>query len=135
MQTHWLAELDVHIRGSNLREPVLECLDSNEFRVTIAKQAADDHQPLPLEVLPDFIADALASRDYAKAIRLLEDKRARTAPKPDDIYLLTYLYCLNGEVASAETVATLTQDRDRPMAKWLWEKLQAEYRFRPPGSE
>ncbi len=129
---NWLAELDIHLHGSNLREPVLECLDSNSFRIPIAKKAADDLQPPPLEVLSDLIADTVASRDYQKAIQLLESKRARTALAPDDIYLLAYLYCLTGEVASAERIANSWQDKDRPYAKWLWGKLQAEYGFRPP---
>jgi spermidine synthase len=132
MSTNWLAELDVHLRGSNLREPVLECLDSNAFRLALAKKAADDVQPPPLDLVPDLVADALAARDYPKAIQLLENKRSRSAPSRDDVYLLTYLYCLNGEVAKAESVAALTQDRERPMAKWLWGKLQAEYGFTPP---
>lgn len=132
MSTNWLAELDVHLRGSNLREPVLETLDSNAFRLALAKKAADDSQPPPLDLVPDLVADALAARDYPKAIQLLENKRSRTAPSRDDIYLLTYLYCLNGEVAKAESIALLTQDRERPMAKWLWGKLQAEYGFTPP---
>jgi spermidine synthase len=132
METNWLAELDVHLRGSRLREPVLECLDSNAFRLALAKKAADDVQPPPLDLVPDLVADALAARDYPKAIQLLENKRSRSAPSRDDVYLLTYLYCLNGEVAKAESVAALTQDRERPMAKWLWGKLQAEYGFTPP---
>ena len=110
-ETNWLAELDIHLRGSRLREPVLECLDTNSFRLALAKRAADDLQPAALDLLPDLIADALASRDYHEAIRLLEDKRARSAPAPDDIYLLTYLYCLNNEVANAESIAKLTADR------------------------
>ncbi len=81
------------------------------------------------------MADALARRDYHRAIQLLENKRSRSAPSRDDIYLLTYLYCLNGEVGNAESTAKLTQDRQRPLAKWLWGKLQAEYGFRPPGSD
>jgi spermidine synthase len=131
-ETNWLAELDIHLRGSRLREPVLECLDSNEFRVALVKKLADASQAPSLDLMPDLVADALARRDYAAAIQLLESKRSRSAPTRDDIYLLTYLYCLNNEVASAESVAKLTEDRDRPMAKWLWGKLQAEYGFRPP---
>jgi hypothetical protein len=141
-ETNWLAELDMHLRGSRLREPVFECLDSNAFRIALAKKAADDLHPPPLDVLPDLIADALARRDYHEAIQLLENKRSRTALSRDDIYLLTYLYCLNGEVGNAESTAKLTlttagpsgsgQDRQRPLAKWLWGKLQAEYGFRPP---
>jgi hypothetical protein len=133
-ETNWLAELDIHLRGSRLREPVLETLDTNSFRVALAQKAADNLQPPPIEFLPDLIAEALARRDYDDAIRLLEDKRARAATKRD-IFLLTYLYCLNGEVAKAESIAASTTDRERPFVKWLWEKLQAEYGFRPPTSD
>ena len=132
-ETNWLAELDIHLRGSRLREPVLQTLDTNSFRLALAKEVADDLQPLPLDLLPDLIADALARRDYSEAIRLLEDKRTRSAPTQDDIYLLTYLYCLNGQVADAELIARLTPDPKRPLVKWLWGKLQAEYGFHPPG--
>jgi hypothetical protein len=142
-ETNWLAELDIHLRGSRLREPVLECLDSNAFRIALVKKAADDLQPPPLDCVPDLVADALASRDYQKAIQLLEGKRNRSAPTTDDIYLLTYLYCLNAQVENAEAIAKLIlttaspsaggQDRQRPFAKWLWGKLQAEYGFHPPN--
>jgi spermidine synthase len=131
-ETNWLAELDIHLRGSRLREPALECLDSNEFRVALVKKVADVSQAPSLDLIPDLVADALARRNYTGAIQLLESKRTRSAPTRDDIYLLTYLYCLNNEVASAESIAKLTQDRDRPMVKWLWGKLQAEYGFSPP---
>jgi spermidine synthase len=134
-ETNWLAELDIHLRGSRLREPVLQALDTNSFRIALAEKAADNLQPLPLEVLPDLIADALSRRDYHEAIQVLEDKRARGAANRDDICLLTYLYCLNGEVAKAESVATATTHRERPFVKWLWAKLQAEYGFRPPASD
>jgi hypothetical protein len=134
-ETNWLAELDIHLRGSRLREPVLETLDTNSFRVALAHKAVDNLQPTPIEMLPDLIADALAQRDYDDAIHLLEDKRARDIASRDDIFLLTYLYCLNGEVAKAEAVATSTTDRERPFVKWLWGKLQAEYGFRPPKSD
>jgi predicted membrane-bound spermidine synthase len=134
-ETNWLAELDIHLRGSRLREPVLETLDTNSFRVALAHKAADKLEPRPIELLPDLIAEALARRDYQEAIRLLEDKRARAAASRDDISLLTYLYCLNGEVAKAESIATATTDRERPFVKWLWGKLKAEYGFRPPKSD
>ncbi|MBV9618129.1 MAG: hypothetical protein JO201_02870, partial [Verrucomicrobia bacterium] len=130
---NWLEALDVNLRGSQLREPVLEYLDSNSFRVALAKRAADDLQQPPVEVLSDLTADAVAARNYQKAIQLLESKRARSTPASDDIYLLTYLYCLTGEVASAEGIANSWQDRNRPYAKWLWGKLQTEYGFHPPN--
>jgi predicted membrane-bound spermidine synthase len=131
-ETNWLAELDIHLRGSRLREPVLQTLDTNSFRIALAEKAADNLQPPPVELLSDLAAAALARRDYPEAIRLLEDKRSRAAAKRDDIFLLTYLYCLSGEVEKAESVATATTDRERPLVKWLWGKLQAEYGFRPP---
>ncbi|HYR21427.1 MAG TPA: fused MFS/spermidine synthase [Chthoniobacterales bacterium] len=134
-ETNWLAELDIHLRGSRLREPVLETLETNSFRIALVEKAADDLQPPPTEVLRDLIAAALARRDYHGAIRLLEDKRTRNAANRDDILLLTYLYCLNSEVAKAESIATVTTDRQHPFVKWLWGKLQAEYGFRPPGSD
>src|SRR5213078_3314620 len=112
--TNWLAELDIHLRGSRLREPVLEALDTNSFRIALAKKAADNLQPPPVELLSDLAAAALAQRDYHEAIQLLEDKRARGAANRDAICLLTYLYCLNSEVAKAEAVATATADRERP---------------------
>jgi spermidine synthase len=137
-ETNWLKELDIHLRGSRLREPVLECLDSNEFRVALAKEAteraADESQELPVQVLDDFIADALASRDYPKAIHLLEDLRARTGVTPKDNFLLTYLFCLTGDVTMAESVAAVQTNQDPLFEKWLWGKLQAEYGFHPPDN-
>ena len=134
METNWLAELDAHLRGSRLCEPVLETLDTNSFRVALAKKVADNSESPSLEVLPDLIADALARRDYHEAIQLLEGKRTRGAATRDNILLLTYLYCLNGDVAKAESVATATTEPQRPFVKWLWGKLQAEYGFRAPTS-
>jgi len=56
-RNEWLAELDIHLRGSRLREPVLETLGTNSFRIALAEKAADNLQPRPLEVLPDLIAE------------------------------------------------------------------------------
>ncbi len=134
-ETNWLAELDIHLRGSRLREPVLETLGTNSFRIALVQKAADNLQPPPVELLSDLAAASLARRDYQEAIRLLENKRTRAPVTRDDIFLLTYLYCLNGEVGNAESVAGATTDRERPFAKWLWGKLQAEYGFRPPKSD
>jgi len=131
-ETNWLAELDVYLRGSRLREAVLETLGTNSFRIALAEKAADDLQPPPVEFFQDLVAAALARRDYHNAIQLLEEKRKRSTASREDIFLLTYLYCLNGEVGKAESAATATTDRERPFVKWLWGKLQAEYGFHPP---
>jgi spermidine synthase len=135
VETNWLAELDIHLRGSRLREPVLETLGTNSFRIALVEKSADNLQPPPVELLSDLAAASLARRDYQEAIRLLENKRTRAPVTRDDIFLLTYLYCLNGEVGKAESIAAATTDRERPFAKWLWGKLQAEYGFRPPKSD
>jgi hypothetical protein len=131
-ETNWLQELDIHLRGSRLREPVLETLGTNLFRVELAERVADDSQPPPGDVLPDLIASALSKRNYSDAIQLLEDKRARGAANRDDSFLLTYLYCVTSNVEKAESIANLAEDRQGPFAKWLWGKLQAEYGFHPP---
>ena len=130
---NWLADLDVHLRGSNLREPVLEALDTNSFRVALAKKIAGDRQPPPVETLPDLIADALADRSYDSAINLLETERTGGTASHDHLLLLTYLYCLNHDVAKAASVASSIPNRNEPMAKWLFEKLRTEYGFSPPG--
>ena len=133
IQTNWLAELDVNLRGSNLREPVLEIVGSNAFRVALAEKAqSSERSP---ELLADLIADALARRDYPTAIQLLEEKRAKSVAKDDDILLLTYLYCLNGEVPKAEAVALAIKSQDSWLTRWLWAKLHAEYRFQKPTSD
>jgi len=132
METNWLAELDVHLRGSRLREPVLECLGTNSFRVALAKRSEHEKDQQFRGVAEDMIADALAQRNYAEAIYRLEENRTYHEATQKDIYLLTYAYCVVGEISHAETVAKDTQDRERPMTKWLWGKLQAEYGFRPP---
>ena len=131
--TNWLAELDIHLRGSRLREPVLETLNSNSFRVALAGKVAGDLQPTPLELIPDLVADALAQRNYSRAIQLLEEKRTSTIANRDDLLLLTYLYCLDGQVADAEKVAGAIPDRAGEFVKWLWGKLQSDYGFRPPN--
>src|SRR6202011_2561079 len=69
--TNWLADLDVHLRGSNLREPVLEALGSNSFRVALAEKVADGSNPPRPDILPDLVAAALADRNYIRAIQWL----------------------------------------------------------------
>ena len=130
---NWLADLDVHLRGSNLREPVLETLNTNSFRVALAEKAAGDSNPPLIETIPDLVAASLADRNYSHAIQLLESKRTGSAASRADLLLLSYLYCVNHDVAKAESIASAITNRDEPLAKWLFEKLRAEYGVRPPN--
>ena len=134
-ETNWLAELDIDLRGSRLHEVILEVLNTNEFRVATAERFVDNLQPTPVEALTDLVAAALAQRDMGHAIQLLEEERNRNVARREDICLLTYLYCLNGNVDRAESIAPATPDSNGPFVKWLWGKLQAEYGFRPPASD
>ncbi len=134
MGSNWLAELDLYLRGSRLRVPVLEVLGSDEFRLSIAEKVVAKSEPPPSETLPDLVAGALARRDFGAAIRLLEIEKDRHIAAARDIYLLIYLYCLNQNVEKAEALAAaygeLTQKG--PFIDWLWQKLRAEFGFRPP---
>jgi len=129
-----LAELDLYLRQSRLRTPVLEVLQSNEFRLAIAEQAARQAEMPPAETLPDLIAGALARRDINGAIHLLENERDRGAGGQNDWFLLTYLYCLNGNVEKAEALAAanLGSVKKDWFVDWLWKKLQDDFGFRPP---
>jgi spermidine synthase len=129
-----LAELDLYLRGSRLRTPVLEALNSNEFRLSIAEKVASGSQPLPLEALPDLVAGALARRDLGGAIQLLEKEGAHGFASRSEFFLLTYLYCLSGEVGKAETLAAanIGSIQKDSFVNWLWGNLQAEFGFRPP---
>ena len=131
-----LAELDLYLRGSRLRTPVLEVLGSDGLRLEIAERIAKKAKTPPLETMPDLIAGALARRDIDGAIQLMEDKKARGAFNLNDTFLLTYLYCLNGSVGKAEALAA---NNAAAIAKdgfvdWLWDKLQSEFGFHPPTS-
>ena len=84
--------------------------------------------------MPDLVAGALAQRDINGAIRLLENKKDRGAFGLSDTFLLTYLYCLNGDVGKAETLAATDAaaiKKDR-FVDWLWAKLESEFGFHPP---
>ena len=126
-ETNWLAELDIDLRGSRLHEVILEVLNTNEFRVAMAERFVDKLQPTPVEALTDLVAAALAQRDMGHAIQLLEEERNRNVARREDICLLTYLYCLNGNVDRAESIAPATPGSNGPFVKWLWGKLQAEF--------
>jgi hypothetical protein len=112
----------------------LEVLGSDALRVSIAERVAKGSATPPLEVMPDLIAGALAQRNIDRAIKLLESEKDRAVFGADEIFLLSYLYCLNGSVEKAETLVT---DNAALVEKnwfvdWLWEKLQTDFGFHPP---
>jgi spermidine synthase len=130
-----LAELDLFLRGTRLRTPVLEVLGSDEFRLAMAERVASNSDASPLEILPDLIAGALARRDVDSAIRLLENEKDRGVFNLSDTFLLTYLYCLNGSIGKAEALvatnaAAIKKDS---FVDWLWGKLEADFGFHPPA--
>jgi hypothetical protein len=129
-----LAELDLYLRGSRLRTPVLEVLGSDELRLGIAERIARNSDSPPLKVLPDLVAGALARRDISEAIRLLENEKDRGVFSPNDRFLLTYLYCLNGSVDKAEALAATNANSIKKdwFVDWLWAKLQTDFGFHPP---
>src|SRR5262249_29682932 len=120
-----LAELDLYLRHSSLRIPVLEVLGSDALRVSIAERVAKKSPTPPLEIMPDLIAAALAQRHIGRAIELLENKKDHGALATNDMFLLTYLYCLNGNVEEAQAFASANSaliNKDSS-ANWLWKKL------------
>jgi spermidine synthase len=128
-----LAELDLYLRHSALRMPVLEVLGSDGFRLAIAEGVAKKAQAPPLEIMPDLIAGALARRDIDGAIRLLEEEKDRGMFSLNDTFLLTYLYCLNGSVDKAEALVANKADsikKDKSV-DWLWGKLENDFGFHP----
>ncbi|HZS19009.1 MAG TPA: hypothetical protein VFA51_13860 [Candidatus Udaeobacter sp.] len=128
------AELDLYLRHSRLRVPILEMLGSDLLRLPIAERAAKKSQPPPLEILHDLVAGALAQRDINRAVRLVENQKDRNALNLEDTCLLIYLYCLNGEVNKAEALAASNPavTKNNSAVDWLWGKLQSEFGFHPP---
>ena len=129
-----LAELDLYLRQSRLRIPVLEVLGSDALRVAIAGRVAKDSPTPPLGVMHDLMAGALAQRKIDTAIQWLERKKDSGAFGANDTFLLAYLYCLNGTVDKAEALiasdgAALKKDS---FADWLWDKLEKDFGFHPP---
>ena len=102
--------------------------------MAIAERVAKKAQPSPMEVTPDLVAGALARRDINEAIRLLENEKDLGALSPEDTLLLAYVYCLNGSVDKAETLAANNADsiKKDQFTDWLWEKLENEFGFHPP---
>jgi spermidine synthase len=132
--SNWLAELDLYLRHSALRAPVLAVLNSDEYRLSLAERLAAGSQSLPPDASHDLVAGALARRDFNAAIRQLEGEKDRDFPNSNDFYLLTYLYCLNGSVEKAELLAAARAGlipKDW-FVDWLWGELQADFGFHPP---
>lgn len=129
-----LAELDLYLRHSRLRAPVLEVLGTDEFRVSIAEDVARNGSLAPTGALTELMAGALARRSFGEAVSFLEAKQNAGVFNSNDFFLLVYLYCLNGDVDKAETLAARGRASTPADAfvKWLWGKLQAEFGFHPP---
>src|SRR4030095_15495111 len=119
-----LAELDLYLRHSRLRIPVLEVLESDGLRVSIAERIAKNSATPPLEVTPDLIAAALAQRKVDRAIQLLENEKDRGVLTVEGTLVLAYLYCLAGSVDKAETLvaANAAAIKKDSFSDWLWEK-------------
>jgi hypothetical protein len=131
-----LAEIDLYLRHSRLRIPVLEVLGSDALRVSIAERITKTSATPPLEVMPDLMAAALAQRKIDTAIQLLENEQNGAALSANDTLLLAYLYCLNGSVDKAETLvaANAAAIKRDSFTDWLWEKLRADFGFHPPAN-
>jgi hypothetical protein len=129
-----LAELDLYLRHTRLRVPVLEVLGSDALRVSIAERVAKNSTTPPLEIMPDLLAAALAQRNIDKAIQVLENENNGGRLGANDTFLLAYLYCLNGSVEKAETLvaANAAAIKKDSFANWLWEKLRVDFGFHPP---
>lgn len=125
--------VDRYLRTSDWRSPILAALQTDPFRVELARRAANAQGPSDPEILYDLAADAVASRQVPKAIELLERKSAVNF-RAEDAMLLVYLYCVDGRVGSAEEVAAryLGHATNNPALDWLWVRLRTEFGFRPP---
>jgi hypothetical protein len=133
--SNWLADLDLYLRHSRLRAPVLAVQNSDEFRLALAEKFSERSHSVPAEASPDLIAGALARRDFPAAIQLLETEKDRGFSNINDFFLLTYLYCLNGSVEKAEALASAGAGSIQKdwFVDWLWGELQAQFGFHPPG--
>jgi spermidine synthase len=131
-----LAELDLYLRHSRLRIPVLEVLGSDALRVSIAERVAEGSARPLLEVMPDLMAGALAQRKIDTAIQLLEREKDGGALGANDTFLLAYLYCLNGSVDKAENLiaANAAAIKRDSFTDWLWEKLRVDFGFHLPAN-
>lgn len=134
--SNWLAEMDLYLRYTKLRAPVLTAQNTDDFRVALAEKAAQkSSSSLADETIRDLIAGAVADRNFSRAIQLLEQENGRGFSNVNDLFLLIYLYCLNGEVDKAEALAAAKKGAIQKdwFVEWLWGDLQAEFGFHPPS--
>jgi spermidine synthase len=133
--SNWLADLDLYLRYTRLRTPVLAVQNSDEFRLALAEKFAERSRSVPAEASPDLIAGALARRDFPAAIQLLETEKEHGFSNINDLFLLIYLYCWNGNVEKAEAIAAAQAGSIQKdwFVDWLWGELQARFGFHPPG--
>ena len=133
--SNWLADLDLYLRHTRLRTPVLAVQNSDEFRLTFAENFAARSGSVPPEASPDLIAGALARRESPAAIQLLKAEKDRGFSNINDFFLLLYPYCLNGSVEKAEALAPAQASSIQKdwFVDWLWGELQAQFGFHPPG--
>jgi predicted membrane-bound spermidine synthase len=134
VRSNQLAELDLYLRHSRLRAPVLDVLGTDEVRIAIAERVAGRLGTPPKEAIGDLVASALARRDITAAVQLLEQKLGPSLTANDQ-FLLTYLYCLDSQVGKAERLAArygagLEKDW---FVEWLWNKLHNDFGFHPPS--
>jgi spermidine synthase len=130
--SNWLAALDLYLRGSRLRAPVLEIFHTDEVRVGIAERLQQSEAVSRFELTPDLVAGALARRDLIRAIQLLDTARSRGSAKPNDLLLLIYLRCVTGDVRQAEVLARDASMKRDDYTEWLWTKLRDDFGFRAP---
>jgi predicted membrane-bound spermidine synthase len=133
---NWLAALDFYLHQTKLQTPVLNILNSDQFRLRLAQDFAAKSGAVPSTARFDLVAGALARRDLDQAVALLETGKAENFANDNEFFLLTYLYCVTGKVEKAEALAatkSLSRKKDW-FVDWLWGTLQAEYGFRPPPS-
>ena len=134
-KTNMFAELDFYVRGSRLQTPVEEVLRSDPMRVATAEKIAAATPEPATEIVPDLVAGAFARRDFRRAIGLLEQLQSEGRAGPDQLVLLTYAYCLAGEVTKADGTAALYAKAQGPSAftDWFWAKLHADFGLTPPN--
>ncbi len=73
--SNWLAELDLYLRHSKLRTPVLAVQNSDEFRLALAEQLVAERPSLLPDAVHDLVAGALARRDLGAAIPIARGRK------------------------------------------------------------